>query len=282
MPPDENNLPDDVATLHGMIKDLRKEAADRRVKLKPYESAFDGYLPEEVDFLLDILGTQDPKAQAVKFRDLAFQMTGYDQEQFLAGLDITPTTPQKETDESQEDEDMALTEERLREILKAEREAERKEAEEAAKARESEQSQAAAIEEIFKEIEALGFERDTPAFRTILALGHADLEAGEEDVDFAKHAPKVKAAFGLDASAEEGAAAAEGSSIPEGGEGTPVGEKGQSADKRFASTAGAGGAGGAPTETAKDWIAEAKEKGISPLEAARQRAEARLYGDGPS
>lgn len=260
------SLPETIEDAHKLITDLRAENAQRRVRSKAYEEAFSDFSDQEQDFLLSLvtLTAKDSKEGARAFRDLAFQMMQQDPEAFLEGLDIAPpAAPAAEDTTNEEEAEVAgLTEAQLQAVLD---ERERKATEARDKA-----EQEAAIEGIYAEIEALGFERGTEGFATILSLGNTQAQLGK-DVDFKALAPTVAQLVGLDlpgATNEE--ALPEAREIPDAPEGS---------GKPHASTADAGGAGGAPTETGDpNWAATAIKEGRDPLAIARERAEARMAG----
>ena len=265
----ESNLPDDPETLKGMIADLRKENADRRVRTKAYEEAFGEFNDKEKQYLLDLVATtaSDPQKGARAFRDLARNMIGDDQA-FLEGLDIEMPAQEekKEALPVENDEEMTLTEEQMQKLLD-ERDAKRAETE-------SKKAEEAAIEEVYKEIEALGFERGSEGFTGVLSLASAKIAAGAESVDFAELAPKVAAAFDIPWGATDDSkteAEAETEDAP-----TEVSED-ASAETVHPVTAEAGSAAkGGPGESAKDWVAEAKSEGRDVFEVSRERAAARL------
>lgn len=259
MPADETTLPTDVAELHKMIGDLRKEAGDRRVQHKPYAEAFDGYNENEVKYLLDLVKTTaaDPKAGAVKFRDMAKNVL---QDEFYTGLDDLPTSTEEAKKDEQskgetkdsptEEENQAMTPEQMQKILDE---------------REAKAKQDAEVQAIYAEIEALGegFEKGSPAFMMILQQATAT-----NNPNFSELAPKVRAFHELPEPKAEGEA-----TTTDGTEDEAKAEETEA--PTFPSTVGAGGAG-APAESKGDWIAEAKAAGVSPLAAARERAAQKL------
>ena len=257
-------LPDDIEEAHKMIEDLRKENADRRVKAKKYDDAFSKFNETEREYLVDLVSRtgDDPKEGAKGFRDLAFRVLDNDPAQFLDGLDIElPTAePAKEetTTEESTEESPQMTPEQMQKILD-ERDTKAKAEAEAAAQKEAEEAE---IESVFAEIEALGFERDTPAFLAILNMGGAMAASGEFE-GFEGIAPKVKMAFDMNDTVEEPAAETE----PEV----------EGSGKAHVSTAEAGGSAGAPAEPEKDWVQAAKDAGIPVMQAARERAESRIY-----
>jgi len=242
-------MPDDPAELKKMITDLRKEAASRRVKAKPFEQAFDGFNEKEVAYLLELVEgvAQDPVAGAAGFRDLAKDLM---KDEFYEGLDDVPAVTKEE--ETEETKDMpALTREELVALLderdgKAAQTAAEKEAE----------SQAEAV---FREVEEAGFARGTKEFMSALQIGRMEAELGNE-VDFKELAPRIYAAAGVEPPANEELQDGEGESEPE---------------TKHPKTVDVEGSGSA-TETVSGVVEEAKEKGKSPLEIARDRLEARF------
>lgn len=58
------------------VEQLRRESADRRVQLKPFEDAFGGYEPDEVETWLQLirLTNQDPAAGAQYMAEIASQL----------------------------------------------------------------------------------------------------------------------------------------------------------------------------------------------------------------
>lgn len=263
-------LPDNIDDAHKMIEDLRRENADRRVKAKAFEEAFGEYNDVEQQTLLDLVKTtaKNPTQGALGFRDLAFQMLK--PEVFLEGLDIElPAAPQQEennepADEATEGEETmaGLTEEQLQKVLD--------EREKAAREAAAKEQQEQEIQAIFKEIEDLGFEPGTDGFMGMLSLAQSQAAVGRE-VDFAELAPKVRTAFDIP---EPGASAEEEPSSDAAEKATEVATEEK---PKFPSTTDAGGSGAA-TEPPKDFVTEAKEKGVDPFDAARARAEARLSG----
>lgn len=264
-------LPDNIEDAHKMIEDLRRENADRRVKSKAYEESFSEFNESERAYLLELvrLTATDPSKGAIGFRDLAFQML-QTPEAFLDGLDIElpsanpeeTTEPAEEASNESDDDMTGLTAEQLQAVLD-EREAKAKEA--ADKAQQEQEIQA-----IFTEIEELGFEQGSEGFMGMLSFAQSQASAGK-DVDFKALAPKVRAALDIpEPNSDAGSDAEKAAEIAVGEDKDP--------EPQFPSTVDAGGAGGAPTEKATDFVAEAKEKGIDPWAAARARSEARLSG----
>jgi len=242
----EKELPAGDTFDRAYVEKLRAEAAGYRTKLKTFTEAFEGFNPEETEWMLDKVSTiaANPDAGAESLLDIVKGFMGEDE--LLAALEIEVVEDDGEEDPEEEDPDMSAAEE-LRKILAERDEADAKAAEEA--------ELESAREEIYAEIEAAGFERGTDGFQYALAIGQAEVAAGR-DPSFAALAPRIAAAAGIENF--EAPVVEE----PEGGKAHP-------------STAGAGGSGAA-TENEKDWIAEAKESGSSPWEAARARLEARL------
>jgi len=238
------------------VEKLRSEAARYRTSLRPFEDAFGDFDDNERSFLFGMLAelNKDPTAGAVQFRDMAKSIL---QDDFYKDLDDLPTQVKEETPTPTEKEDqVSLTPEQMQTILD-ERDAKR----DATAAERAEQAKNdAAVEGVFKEIEAAGFERGSDEFMTALSLGQTLSQQGKE-VDFAALAPKVRTFHDLPEpeATDEQVAPAE--------EAAPAAE--------HAKTATAGGSGRA-AESAKDWIAEAKESGQSLMDAASDRAEARL------
>lgn len=255
-----NALPTDIEEAHRMIKELRTENADRRVKAKPFTDAFGDYSPEEQTVLLGIVRTlaSDQVEGGIALRNLAVQVLGEDK--FKDGLDfLAPVTP-KEDPEAGEKEEETVSAGLSADELKAE--LDRRDADRAAAA--SKADEEAAIAGIFKEIEDLGFEQGSEGFLTLLSLANTQASLGK-DPDFQALAPQVRQLVGL----PEPEAVTEGEGEAEG--------LTTAVETSFPSTAGAGGAGAA-AEPQKDWIAEAKAAGKSPMEAARERAERRMSG----
>jgi len=257
-------LPDDITEAHKMIEDLRKENGDRRVKAKRYDDAFTKFNESEREYLVDLISCtgDNPDEGAKGFRDLAFRMIG-DPAVFLDGLDL-PTAPTEEEPEAKITTDEAgtnMTPEQMKAILDERDAASATSAAEAAKAAEEE----AEIESVFAEIEALGFERDTPAFLAVLNMGGAMATTGTFD-GFEALAPKVKMAFDMAPDPDPSTTEADAPVVEAEGSG-----------KAHASTAEAGGSPGAATENKKDWVQEAKDNGVDVMQAARDRAENRLY-----
>ncbi len=261
MPTEETGLPTDVDELHKMVGELRKEAADYRTKYKPFRDSFDGFTDQEVSFLLNIVDvtSKDADAGAPAFRDLALDLLG--EEKFKDGLAIAPTEEDNQEEEApvadEEKPASVLTKEELIALFE-----ERDQA--AAKTREEEEREAE-IEEVYAEVEALGFERGTEGFLRMLMEGQVKAQLGE-DVDFEAIAPGVRSAVGMEDS-EDGEAEAEAEA--------PAEEDGTKFPKSADATKGKG----APTEEAKDWVAEAVAEGRNPLDVARERMEARLDGE---
>lgn len=244
------------------VEKLRAEAAKYRTSLRPFEQAFGDFTDAERTYLFGLIRNlnHDPSAGAVGFRDMAKDIL---KEEFYTGLDDLPKTEQAdpETEDKKEEDQVSLTPEQMQTILD-ERDAKSKsEAEEAA----TKAAEAAMVEEIYAEIEALGFERGSDGFTTALSLG-ASLAQQGKDVDFAALAPKVRLVLDLP---EAETVADDAETVIE----TPAGSGNEFA--KTATTTGAGGAG----EVAKDWVAEAKAAGQDPMQVARERAEARLSID---
>lgn len=246
-----------------MIRDLRKENADRRVKAKPYDEAFGEYNAQEQELLLGIVRTlaHDQAAGGKALRDLAVDILGEDgfREglEFLENAEEVPAKAEDETTEDEEKEGQVPTGLSAEE-LKAELDRREKAREEA----EAKAKQDAEVAEIFAEIEALGFEQGSEGFMTMLSLANTQATLGK-DPDFKVLAPQVRSLVGLPEPEAEGE--------PTKDEAAPEAKP----EVKFPSTADAGGAGAA-TEAPKDWVAEAKAAGKSPMEAARERLEARL------
>lgn len=109
--------PDDYSDLAGLdpkwakeVRDLRKEAASRRVALKPFEEAFEPYSPEERDvwFGLARLTAQDPIAGAKALAELAKAIEeGETPEQAAATAGITPADADKPLTKAELDTYMA-------------------------------------------------------------------------------------------------------------------------------------------------------------------------------
>lgn len=254
-------LPEDQDTFpREYVEKLRAENARYRTELKPYKEAFKGYNDAERAYLFDIVTTldADPSAGALKARSLAQNVLG---EQFFEGLTGVPTPEQpteepEEGPETQEEATAAMKPEDIQKMLD----------ERDAKAREE-----AEIEAVFAEVEAAGFPRGSEGFMMALSVANAQVAAGK-DVNFSELAPKVHAILGTEAAPAAEEAPAEGNEAPEARE-TELPEAIK--PREFPKTADAGGSG-APTGEQKDWLAEAAEKGISPLQAARERMEHRL------
>lgn len=105
---------------------------------------------------------------------------------------------------------------------------------------------------------------------TSLSLAET-LNAQGKFTSFEDLAPKVRAFHDLPDPTGDGSSDSSGDGEGEGD--TDTDTEGSGAE--HAITAGAGGSG-AGAENKKDWVAEAKEAGISPMDAARARMEARL------
>lgn len=268
--PTPNDLPTDVDELHKMIGELRKEAAGHRTKGKPYADAFEGYSPQEVSYLLDIVNTlrDDPESGASKVRDMAFGLYGREPEKFAEGLYEVPAAPEKKTDEGQKPEestDMAeLTLDDIKQLLD-EREA----------ANQQTQAQAAEdaeIQAVFAEVtEATGFKQGTPEFGMALQLAAAKGQLTGEAPDFKAIAPLAAQAVGTEW--KDPAASGEGEEKTD-----EQAESSESDDGEpdFVSTPEAGGSGRTGTPEKGDWVAEANEGGRDLWEVARERMEARL------
>lgn len=63
------------------VEKIRKEAADRRTAMKPYEEAFGGYNAEEQAVWFDLAKqlANDPKAAAARFQEIATGILGADE-----------------------------------------------------------------------------------------------------------------------------------------------------------------------------------------------------------
>lgn len=254
----ETALPEDIGAAHDMIRSLRKEAADKRVRLRQFEQAFDGFNGAEVSYLLDNvakLGSDTP-AGAVAFRDMAKDLLG---DKFLEGIDLPAPAPAADESEAEGATDVkSLTIDEIRAEL------DRREAEKADSQSKAEEE--AAIEAVFAEIEALGFERNSRAFTLMLQEGVRLANQGEA-VDFGAIAPAVRAAaqaLGEDVAEPETAA-----------------EPAEEAAPAFPKSGDLAAGGAAPTDGSAegDWAAEAKAKGATSeqlMAQARERMEQRL------
>lgn len=286
MDTEEDALPEGQDTFdRAYVEKLREEAARYRTSLKPYKAAFGDFNDAETEFLFEMLTAlnKDPHEGARMFRDMSKNILN---DEFFEGLDLPVVErPEEESDtvgdavdeivnnkqSKNKDENMAekakekessgvLTPEQLRAELDARDKAAAERAAEAA----AEAKMQAEIEAVYKEIEDAGFQRGTEAFQTALSLGASMTQQGK-DVVFADLAKKVR--FVHDMPEPEAAP------DPEPAAPDPMNPTGSG--KEFAKTATVEGVA-TPTEPAKDWVQEAKEKGINPMQAARERAEARL------
>ena len=251
---DETTLPSDIDEAHRMIRELRKEAAGYRVKAKPYAEVFDQFNEGEQAYLLETikgLANDDPQA-AIELRDLSKRLL---QDEFYDGLDLPVQEPKEKPGKlgKEGDDVSALTREELIALLD---EREGKTKAELAKEREEAQRRADA-EAIFAEIEEAGFERGSEGFMVALTLGQALATKGE-DVDFKALSPRIHAAVGSEPVKKE--------------ETTETVEETKKIDPSTADVEGIG----APTASKVDWLAEAKAKGMSPMQAASERLAKRL------
>lgn len=241
------------------VEKLRAEAAGYRTKLRPYEQAFGDFNDSEKSFLFGMLETLngDPAAGAVQFRDMAKNILA---ENFYEGLDDfpTPEAPAEDKTTEEKEDQVSLTPEQLA----AELDRREKAAQEAAEAKARQAADDAAVQAVYDEItEATGFEMGTPGFKSALALGASIAESGGEP-DFKALAPQVRAIHNIPEPEAENVIQSDDLVVEGSG-------------NEHAATAGAGGAGGA-TEVEKDFVAEAREAGKNPFDAARERLEARL------
>jgi hypothetical protein len=260
----EEELPDGDTFDRAYVEKIREEAAKYRTTLRPFQDAFGDFNPSETEYLFGMLKelNGDPQAGALMFRDMAKNILS---DKFYDGLDDAPQTtdsvedadPQTTTEGEDQVSDAATPQQ-----IKAMLDERDKVAQEAAAASAQTASDEADIEAVFKDIEAAGFERGTEAFQTALSLGSSMAASGQE-VDFAVLAPKVRVFHDIAEPAAEGEAA------------DPVTEVVEGSGKEHALTAGAGGAG-AGAEAPKGVVELAAEKGIPPLEMARELMEARL------
>jgi hypothetical protein len=282
--PTEENLPPGDTFPREYVEKLRKEAARHRTNLRAYEEKFAGYNDNEKAYLLDTIATlnSDPEVGAIALRDISVSML--DSDKFYEGLTdapvstepvATPTLPTAlvpQMQPPQEDDQMSFTKEDMLAMFK--------ERDDAAAVANQKAAEEAEIQSVFTEIEALGFEQGSPAFMTTLSLAQAQANL-DQPVDFAALAPKVRQFVGMPepgtegtttegttattetTSSSVGAQLAAGAVTPV----TPVPEHAITAGLQTSST---------PSEKPKDWIAEAKEAGISPMQVARKRMQAKL------
>lgn len=229
------------------IAKLRKENASWRTKLRQEEGIFEGYTPQEKEFLASQLRAAaesgDTKAAGQVFLELGQQMTGQEAEATAK-------------DEGNEEEVAGeLTLEAMKRIL------DERDAAKASKA--AEERAKAEAQAVYDEIvEATGFEFGSPEFELALTMGRMDAARGN-DVDFSAYKDRVKLGLGQEVTptVEEGEGAADTEAKP-----------------GFPSVGGAAGSG-RPTEEAVDWIKEGREAGMTPLQAARQMALAKVRGN---
>lgn len=249
------------------VEELRDEAARYRTELKKFKAPFEGFNAAEIDYLFDIVSTlgTDQKGGALKVRDLAKNIL---KEEFYEGLD---DLPQPEAPAEEETQDLTPKEEPVTDSLTAEQ-LQKMLDEREAKAREE-----AEIEGIFREIEEAGFERGTEGFITALSLAQTQASLGK-DVDFKVLAPKVHTILGTEAPAEESSEedASDAATASTDAAVASATETAVEGDRDFPKTPAAAGTTGAPGEAKTDWLDKAREAGKSPLEAARERLEARL------
>lgn len=127
------------------VEGLRKEAADRRVALKPYEEAFEGYNDEEREIWRNLATTlrEDPEAAATAMEAIVNGIRG------VNVSEIEPTTEKP----AGPAETTFLTQEDLTKALKEKDEA-------AALDRE--------ISSLNAEVKALGYEQNTPEYNDLM------------------------------------------------------------------------------------------------------------------
>lgn len=154
---------------HGSyIQQLRDEAAERRVALKPYQDAFQGYSDEQRAAFFGLAQglLSDPTATAQQLREIADQILGGDE----AGAAVEPV-----------EKGDTLTRAEVEQLL-ADRES-AAETERVAKAKE---------QEIISEAKELGYEAGSPEYRKLMfqAINYADydLNKAHEQLEAEKQA----------------------------------------------------------------------------------------------
>ena len=259
----DEDLPEGDTFPRAYVEKLRAEAAKFRTELQPYKQSFGDFNDDEKSFLFEMLETlnADPAAGAVKFRDMSRNILD---EKFFDGLDLPAVEPVKEVEASEEaegDDQVSLTEAQMKAMFDERDTA----AAAAAKVAAEEAANNAEIEGVYAEIEeATGFKRGTQEFATALSVGATMSQAGNPP-DFKDLGPKVATMLGLEV---------ETTTVETNEDGNPVVVV-EGSGAEHAATAGAGGSGGG-TETTKTLVEQATERGITPMELARERMEARM------
>lgn len=223
--------------LIAQIKSLRQENANRRTQLREFEAVFDQFDEPTSKGLLALVGklATDEQEAAVVLRDLAHDILG---EKILDGAPWVAKEDEPKEDEPEEEE---VSDELMAKIEALEAQIAEMTAGKDAEAEAREAEEAAQLEEIIQEAEALGYKRGTPE------IAHLFFTASRGDGDLAKAHEKVGPLVGIEVKKAEG----------EGEEGVEEGEEGEEDEdgKRFPSTAkaNAGTPGMAKNEAPTDF-----------------------------